>query len=85
MACVFGSAASAAVTPYSWIRGGEFGVMTDSSGPNPSHPFNAAFSSGCEAGAGGGGLTAAVTSRLRSAVRWEQLARPARWRRDGDP
>ncbi|MGV3774100.1 MAG: LamG-like jellyroll fold domain-containing protein, partial [Verrucomicrobiales bacterium] len=31
------------VSPYSWIRSGEFGVMTDSSGKN--HPFNAAFSS----------------------------------------
>ncbi|MDB6038540.1 MAG: Immunoglobulin I-set domain protein [Verrucomicrobiales bacterium] len=33
----------AAVTPYSWIRGGEGGIFADSSGNN--HPFNAAFSS----------------------------------------
>jgi Concanavalin A-like lectin/glucanases superfamily len=38
--------------------------MTDSSGANPSHPFNAAFSSGCEGGAGGSGQTAAVTSPI---------------------
>ena len=52
--------AAAAVTPYSWIRGGESGIQADSSGTN--HPFNAAFSAGCDGGAGGGGLTAAVTT-----------------------
>lgn len=54
--------APAAVTPYSWIRGGEIGITADSSGLN--HPFNAAFSSGCVPGAGGGGLTAALVSGL---------------------
>ncbi len=53
-ACLLMPAVTAAVTAYSWIRGGEFGVMADSSGKN--HPFNAAFSSL------GGGLTAAITS-----------------------
>lgn len=45
---------SAAVTPYSWIRLGELGILADSSGTN--HPFNAAFSAGGTQG--GGGLTA---------------------------
>ena len=49
---------TAAVSPYSWLRGGEFGILADSSGKN--HPFNAAFSAGCAEG--GGGLTAATTS-----------------------
>lgn len=48
--------AYAAVTPYSWIRGGEFGTMADSSGTN--HPFNAAFSAGGTQS--GGGLTATI-------------------------
>lgn len=58
--CLFGSSAHAAVTPYSWIRAGELGnVFLDSSGTG--HPFNAAFSSGCNpADAGGGGNPAAV-------------------------
>jgi len=58
--CLLPVWATAAVTPYSWIRGGEIGITADSSGLN--HPFNASFSSGCDAGAGGGGLNAAVTS-----------------------
>src|SRR2546423_1399691 len=47
--------AFAAVTPYSWIRAGEAGSspFLDSSGNNPSHPFNAAFSSGPPPAAGG--------------------------------
>ena len=59
-ACLLHSGIQAAVTPYSWLRGGESGVQADSSGLN--HPFNAAFSSGCDGGAGGGGLTAAITT-----------------------
>lgn len=39
----FTGLSSAAVTPYCWIRGGEAGLMTDSSGLN--HNFNAAYSS----------------------------------------
>ena len=54
---------SATVTPYSWIRLGETGnVFADSSGAN--HPFNAAFSSGCVPGAGGGGNPAILFSPL---------------------
>lgn len=53
---------TAAVTPYSWLRGGEVGIAADSSGQN--HAFNAAFSSGCEGGAGGGGLSTALTSPI---------------------
>ena len=49
---------TAAVTPYSWIRAGEAGIFTDSSGNAKN--FNAAFSSGCAGGAGGGGNPAAV-------------------------
>lgn len=59
-ALLLGPLASATVSPYSWLRGGESGIQADSSGQN--HPFNAAFSAGCDAGVGGGGLTAAVTS-----------------------
>jgi hypothetical protein len=62
LTCLMAGSASAAVTPYSWIRAGEAGLMADSSGSN--HPFNAAFSSGCQDGAGGGGLTAAVISAV---------------------
>ena len=50
-----GNSAMAAVTPYSWIRAGETGnPFLDSSGNNKN--FNAAFSSGCAGGAGGGGI-----------------------------
>jgi len=57
-ASLWATSAFAAVSPYSWIRGGESGIMADSSGKN--HPFNAAFSSG--APPAGGGLTAAITT-----------------------
>ena len=57
--CILTNAAMGAVTPYSWIRAGETGnVFLDSSGNNKN--FNAAFSSGCVPGAGGGGNPAAV-------------------------
>ncbi|MFN0125928.1 MAG: LamG-like jellyroll fold domain-containing protein [Verrucomicrobiales bacterium] len=62
LVCLLPAWATAAVTPYSWLRGGESGIGADSSGQNPAHPFNAAFSSGCEAGAGGGGLSTAITT-----------------------
>ena len=62
LTCLMAGSAPAALNTYSWIRAGEAGLMTDSSGSN--HPFNAAFSSGCQGGAGGGGLTAAVISAI---------------------
>lgn len=48
--------ASAAVTPYSWIRAGEISIFADSSGTN--HPFNAAYSGGSPQA--GGGSTATI-------------------------
>ncbi len=57
--CLMIDSAFAAVTPYSWIRAGEANnVFLDSSGNGKN--FNAAFSSGCVPGAGGGGNPAAV-------------------------
>lgn len=56
--CLIANSVMGAVTPYSWIRCGESGLMGDSSGNNKN--FNAAFSSGCDGGAGGGGQTAAL-------------------------
>jgi hypothetical protein len=57
--CLMAHSAVGAVTPYSWIRAGEANnVFLDSSGNGKN--FNAGFSSGCVAGAGGGGNPAAV-------------------------
>lgn len=57
--CLMAGPTFAAVTPYSWIRAGEANnVFLDSSGNAKN--FNAAFSSGCVPGAGGGGNPAAV-------------------------
>lgn len=50
--------AHGAITPYSWLRCGEAGPMSDSSGNNKN--FNAAFSSGCDGGVGGGGQAASL-------------------------
>ncbi|HEX2749779.1 MAG TPA: LamG-like jellyroll fold domain-containing protein [Verrucomicrobiales bacterium] len=72
---------SATVTPYCWIRGGEAGLMTDSSGLN--HNFNAAFSSlgGGNPAAivvpnGAGGPLGPTTAVSTASIRWGSFGVP---------